>query len=130
MMTNTTTPTPPPFTIKIMPSTNGMAEKLADAEITFNDGPLAGMRLIGFAVWQRRTGQGHNVTFPARTYTVAGERRSFALLRPTDSPDASERIRALIVQAYAEYAEQAEADRIANAEGLPAGWTRIDTRHD
>jgi hypothetical protein len=38
--------------------------------------------LIGFAAWERRGGSGRNITFPARQYSVNGERRSFALLRP------------------------------------------------
>src|SRR5207247_106662 len=42
---------------------------------------LDGLKLIGFAVWERKNG-GRNVTFPARQYSVNGERRSFALLRP------------------------------------------------
>ena len=45
--------------------------------------PLSGMKLVGFAVWERRDG-GRNVTFPARQYSVNGERRSFALLRPAN----------------------------------------------
>ncbi len=49
--------------------------KLADAELHFNDGLLAGLKLIGFAVWERRSGGGRNVTFPARQYSVNGERR-------------------------------------------------------
>src|SRR5690348_8400555 len=56
--------------------------KLADAQINFATGPLAGLCLQGFAIWERRTGGGRNVTFPARSYAVNGERRSFALLRP------------------------------------------------
>ena len=57
--------------------------KLADAELHFADGcPLDGLKLIGFSVWERRSGGGRNVTFPARQYAVNGERRSFALLRP------------------------------------------------
>src|SRR5438876_8511744 len=44
--------------------------------------PLAGLKLIGFSIWERRGGSGRNVTFPARQYAVNGERRSFALLRP------------------------------------------------
>jgi hypothetical protein len=43
---------------------------------------LAGLRLIGLSIWERRNGASRNVTFPARQYTVNGERRSFALLRP------------------------------------------------
>ena len=79
--------------------------KLADAELHFTDGVLDGLKLIGFSVWERRTGGGRNVTFPARTYAVNGERRSFALLRPTADTGAQERIREVILQAYAEYEE-------------------------
>ena len=77
--------------------------KLADAELHFDAGPLEGLKLIGFAVWERRTGTGRNVTFPARQYSVNGERRSFALLRPVVDTTAQERIRDLILQAYAEH---------------------------
>src|SRR5215813_3423667 len=76
--------------------------KLADVELHFNDGPLAGLKLIGFAIWERRTGSGRNVTFPARQYSVNGERRSFALLRPIADIGAQERLRDLILEAYAE----------------------------
>ena len=34
----------------------------------------------------RRDGNGQNVTFPARQYTVDGERRSFTLLRAIEEP--------------------------------------------
>jgi hypothetical protein len=43
------------------------------------------------------------VTFPARQYAVNGERRSFALLRPLVDASAQDRIRDLILQAYAEH---------------------------
>jgi CubicO group peptidase (beta-lactamase class C family) len=42
----------------------------------FTQGPLEGLKLIGFSVWERKTGGGRNVTFPARSFSVAGERRS------------------------------------------------------
>jgi len=77
--------------------------KLADAELHFSSGPLDGLKLIGFAVWERRSGNGRNVTFPARQYTANGERRSFALLRPITDAAAQERIRDLVLAAYAEY---------------------------
>src|SRR5258708_39894098 len=86
--------------------------KLADAELHFTDGVLDGLKLIGFAVWERRTGNGRNVTFPARQYVVNGERRSFALLRPIVDVGAQERIRELVLHAYAEYEEQA-TDEVA-----------------
>jgi hypothetical protein len=81
------------------------AGKLADAELHFTDGVLEGLKLIGFSIWERRTGNGRNVTFPARQYAVNGEKRSFALLRPIADIKSQERIRDLVLQAYAEYEE-------------------------
>ena len=60
------------------------------------------MKLIGFGVWERRGG-GRNVTFPARQYSVNGERRSFALLRPIEDIAAQERLRNAILEAYKVY---------------------------
>ena len=99
------------MTIKIIRNDKGNPPgKLADAELHFDAGPLEGLKLIGFAVWERRTGNGRNVTFPARQYSVNGERRSFALLRPVVDTTAQDRIRDLILQAYAEHeAEEAVA---------------------
>ena len=86
--------------VKIQPAGNPPG-KLADAELHFTDGPLKGLRLIGFAVWEGKTG-GRNVTFPARQYSVGGERRSFALLRPIHDTEAKAAIRKLVLAAYAE----------------------------
>jgi hypothetical protein len=57
-------------------------------------------------VWERRSGHGLNVTFPARPYTVQGERRSFSLLRPVNDVRAEDAIRRLILEAYDQYAAQ------------------------
>ena len=81
--------------------------KLAEAELHFTEGVLDGLKLIGFGIWERRTGGGRNVTFPARTYSVNGERRSFALLRPTGDATAQDRIRELILETYADFEEKA-----------------------
>jgi hypothetical protein len=90
-------------TVKITPNDNGNPPgKLADAEIHFVDGVFAGLKLIGFAIWKRRTGAGRNVTFPARQYSVNGERRSFALLQPVTDTNAQNAVRDLILSAYAE----------------------------
>jgi hypothetical protein len=108
-MANTHT-TPASMTVKIVANDKGNPPgKLADAELHFSDGPLAGLKLIGFAVWERRSGSGRNVTFPARQYSVNGERRSFALLRPIADVTAQERIRDLVLEAYAEYEAAAPA---------------------
>ena len=81
--------------------------KLAEAELHFTDGVLEGLKLVGFGIWERRNGAGRNVTFPARQYSVNGERRSFALLRPQADATAQDRVRGLILQAYAESEEKA-----------------------
>ena len=97
------------FTVKITPNDKGNPPgKLADAELHFTDaaGPLSGLRLIGFSIWERRGGTGRNVTFPARQYSINGERRSFALLRPIVDVSGQERVRGLILDAYAEYEQQ------------------------
>jgi len=99
------------MTIKIIPNETGSpAGKLAEAELHFTEGPLAGLRLVGFAVWERRGGSGRNVTFPARQYSVNGERRSFALLRPVGDTSAHDVLRDLVLDAFARYSEVVDAD--------------------
>ena len=98
--------------VRIIPNTEGKPPgKLADAEVIFEAeaGPLSGMKLIGFSIWERRSGSGRNVTFPARQYSVNGERRSFALLRPMNGDaSAQEAVRDLILEAYS--ASEAQTD--------------------
>ena len=90
------------MTIKITPNDKGNPPgKLGDAELHFEEGVFAGLKLIGFSIWERRGASGgRNVTFPARSYSVNGERRSFALLRPVADLSAHDRIRDLILEAY------------------------------
>ena len=108
-MNTTATPTTT-TTVKITPNDKGNPPgKLADAELHFTNGPLAGLKLIGFAIWERRGSGGRNVTFPARQYAVNGERRSFALLRPIADATAQNGVRELILDAYAQF-EQRQAE--------------------
>ena len=96
------------MTIKITPNDKGSpAGKLADAELHFSDGPLGGLKLLGFAIWERRGGNGRNVTFPARSYAINGERRSFALLRPIVDSTAQSQLRESILEAFQQYEERA-----------------------
>jgi hypothetical protein len=74
--------------------------RLADAELHFVAGPLAGLKLLGFAIWNRRGG-GCHVTFPARQYSANGQRRSFTLLRDIPGQTGSQAIRDLILDGYA-----------------------------
>ena len=91
--------------------------KIADAELHFNEGPLDGLKLIGFAIWERRSGSGRNLTFPARQYSVNGERRSFALLRPVVDAASQDRLRDLILQAYARF-EESQTLSASDGDGL------------
>jgi hypothetical protein len=103
------------MTIKITPNDKGSGPTgiRADAERHFGDGPLAGLKLIGFTVWERRNGgnsgsnAGRNVTFPARSYAVNGERRSFALLRPIADSTGQSKLREQILEAFQEFEERA-----------------------
>jgi hypothetical protein len=98
------------MTIKFFPNDKGNPPgKICDAELHFSGGPLDGLKLVGFAVWERKNG-GRNVTFPARQYSVNGERRSFALLRPIVEAVSQDRLRDVILEAYKEHeAEMAAA---------------------
>lgn len=110
--------------IKIIPNeSSNPPGKLADVELhfvdsgTFDYAGLQGLKLIGFAVWERRHGSGRNVTFPARQYSVNGERRSFALLRPHTDTNATQRLVDLILKAYDEHQNQ---DTAAGLDTFPA----------
>jgi hypothetical protein len=94
--------------VKITPNDKGNPPgKVAGAELHFTDGPLEGLKLIGFSIWERRGGAGgYNVTFPARQYSVNGERRSFALLRPIGDTTAQNKVREAILEAYQEFEER------------------------
>ena len=92
--------------------TNGQAApgKLADAEIHFSGGELDGLKIVGFAVWKNRDGQGEDVSFPSRQFVVHGERRSFSLLRWVAKREAQGRVADLVRQAYVQHAGPAEAN--------------------
>ena len=81
------------------PEPSGPAGKLADAELHFTDGPLAGLKLIGFGVWERGD-HVRRVTVPTRQYSINGERRSFSLLRPAADGASTESVRQEILDAY------------------------------
>lgn len=89
--------------LKITPNEHSNPRgKLADAELHFSGSDLDGLKLVGFSVWKRRDATGQTVTFPARQYTGAGERRTFALLRPIAETEGAARVRDLVLRAYDE----------------------------
>ena len=97
--------------IKITPNERGSPNaKLADVELHFTgESLLAGLKLIGFSIWEGRAGRGRNVLFPARQYAVKSERRCFALLRPVVDRTAQDMLRDRILEAYAAYERNTSA---------------------
>jgi hypothetical protein len=77
------------------------ARKLADAELHFRGGELDGLKLIGFAIWQRRDRNGCDVTFPSREFTVDGRRRRYSLLRAVSDQSSQDRLRDVVLEAFA-----------------------------
>jgi hypothetical protein len=91
--------------VKIVPNDRSdKPDKLADAELLFEEGALSGLRLLGFSIWQGR--RGRSVTVPTRTYFMHGERRVYALLRPTTDDSSIDPVRKLILDSYAEFEQQ------------------------
>jgi hypothetical protein len=101
------------MTVRILANGAGRAlGKLADAELHFDaqDGPLSGLRLVGFGIWQRRSRGAARVTFPARSYSLGGQQRTFALLRPiaeTADRGVDDRLREVILEAFEKLQETA-----------------------
>jgi hypothetical protein len=115
--------------IRLLPAGTGSpAGKLADAEVIFGaeHGPLAGLRLTGFAIWEKRSPNARrNVTMPARTYSVNGERRSYALLRPAVDTGSTDAMQPIISAILAEFDRQEtedddNADRMRGARNIDA----------
>ncbi|RMG60488.1 MAG: hypothetical protein D6713_02705 [Deltaproteobacteria bacterium] len=81
-------------------------KKLADVEIHFDEGLLAGLKLTGFAVWRGNGARGPFVTFPSRPYEDATGRRFFEYLRPSStSPLAARKFRDYIIEEYLKISE-------------------------
>ena len=104
------------MTVTFTPAADGApAGKLADAQIHFTEGILAGLKLVGFTVWEGRAGGDRSVTFPARQYVINGERRHYSLLRSDGVHAAADSLRFHILQAYAAHIADATEDAARNA---------------
>jgi hypothetical protein len=82
-------------------SRDGGPEKLmCEAEVLFEDGPLSGMKLVGFSLWQGQDGEVF-VTFPSRAFGAGSERRYFDYLRSADGqPSEARRVKDWILSEY------------------------------
>ncbi len=65
------------------------ASKLADVEIHFDEGLLAGLKLVGASVWRSKKGEAPTVLVPSRSYATASGVRYYELLRPSAEPGAN-----------------------------------------
>ena len=76
------------MTVKITPNDKGNPPgKLAEAEIHFDDGYLQGLKLVGFAIWERKSGSGRNVTFPGADDPAAVAQAIHAIVHQSISAD-------------------------------------------
>ena len=79
---------------------NGPERLVSEAEVHFEEGPLAGTKLVGFSLWRSPEGEVY-VTFPSRAFGVGNERRFFDYLRAIDgSGETVKRVKAWILEEY------------------------------
>lgn len=96
---------------------NGPKNLLSNAEVHFgNDGPMAGMKLIGFSVW-RGANDERFVTFPARAIGSGSDKKYFDFLRTADGPNA-EVSRGVKAWVLGEYDRQIGPSRAAESAGV------------
>ena len=79
---------------------NGPERLVTEAEVHFDDGPLAGTKLVGFSLWWSPEGEVY-VTFPSRAFGAGHERRYFDYLRAVDaSGETVKRVKTWILEEY------------------------------
>lgn len=79
----------------------GAPEKLVcEAEVLFEEGVLAGMKLVGFSLWRGPDGEVY-VTFPSRAFGLGAERRFFDYLRSAEGdPKVVKRVKEWILEEF------------------------------
>jgi len=83
-------------------SRDNVPERLVcEAELVFDeDGPLKGMKLVGFSLWRDAEGELY-LTFPSRAFGAGNERRYFDYLRSADGTGGeTKRLKAWILEEY------------------------------
>ena len=79
---------------------NGPERLVSEAEVHFEEGPIAGTKLVGFCLWRSPEGELY-VTFPSRAFGAGNERRFFDYLRAIDgSGETVKRVKAWILDEY------------------------------
>lgn len=69
--------------VQFVEKAGGPDRLVCDAEVLFDEFPLAGMKLVGFALWRGADG-GVYVTFPSRSFGNGTERKFFDYLRSVE----------------------------------------------
>jgi hypothetical protein len=88
---------------------NGPERLICEAEVVFEEGPLTGMKLVGFSLWNGADGEIY-VTFPSRASGAGAERRYFDYLRSIEGNAADpKRVKAWIVEQWRATGESAAA---------------------
>lgn len=87
--------------VQFVEKENGPERLVCEAEIIFDeDGPLAGMKLVGFSLWRSPDGEVF-VTFPSRAFGAGSERRYFDYLRSTEgTAGEAKRVKGWILDTY------------------------------
>jgi len=79
---------------------NAPERLVTEAEVLFDEGPLAGTKLVGFSLWRSPEGEVY-VTFPSRAFGAGNERRYFDYLRAVDgTAEPIKRVQAWILEEY------------------------------
>jgi hypothetical protein len=74
--------------VQFVDKVNGPERLVCDAELVFDEeGPLAGMKLVGFALWRSAEGEVY-VTFPSRAFGAGNDRKYFEYLRSAEGAPA------------------------------------------
>jgi hypothetical protein len=81
---------------------SGPERLVCEAEVVFGegDGPLAGMKLVGFSLWRSPDGEVY-VTFPSRAFGAGSERRYFDYLRSVEgNPSDTRRVKEWVLDQF------------------------------
>jgi hypothetical protein len=81
---------------------NGPDRLVCDAELVFGPdaGALAGMKLVGFALWRSPEGEVY-VTFPSRAFGAGNDRKYFDFLRSVEGSAAdAKRVKGWILEQF------------------------------
>jgi hypothetical protein len=93
--------------VQFVPRENGPERLVTEAEVHFDEGPLAGTKLVGFSLWRSAEGETY-VTFPSRAFGAGSERRYFDYLRAIEGDgETVKRVKAWILGEYRNFEAEA-----------------------